>query len=185
MSAPNEQLLEVTVNDASNNLADPTSTSEVTPQAPATGGVLPEPAAVDAALESPAKPGALPRATVAILAPLIAIIAWFVPGLGHLLMRRWQRALSFFLAVGGLAVTGYWMRGNVFQLHSQDPFSTLGFLADAASGVFYVLSRVFEAAGPNVSRSIGDYGTRFIAAAGIVNVLGICDAYEIASGRRR
>ncbi len=102
-----------------------------------------------------------------------------------MILRRWQRAIAFFVAVGGLTVTGYLMRGNVFRPHSQDPFGTLGFLADACTGVFYLLSRVFEAAGPNVSRSIGDYGTRFIAAAGIVNVLGVCDAYEIARGRRR
>lgn len=91
----------------------------------------------------------------------------------------------FFAAVGGLAVSGYLMRGNVFPPHSDDPFSTLGFIADAFSGVFYLLSRVVEASGGDVSRAIGDYGTRFIAAAGIVNALAICDAYEIALGRRR
>jgi hypothetical protein len=76
------------------------------------------------------------------------------------------------------------LRGNVFPPHSGDPFGTLGFLADAGSGVFYYLSRFFEAAGPNVSRATGDYGTRFIAAAGVVNVLAIFDVLEIASGRR-
>lgn len=125
------------------------------------------------------------KTSFSVLAPAIAIIAWFIPGLGHLVLRRWGRALVFFIAVGGLAMTGYLMRGNVFPPHSDDPFGTLGFIADACSGVFYLLSRAVEAAGPNVSRAIGDYGTRFIAAAGIVNVLGICDAYEIALGRRR
>jgi hypothetical protein len=119
------------------------------------------------------------------LAGLVAILAWAVPGLGHLVERRWIRAGVFFLTVGALAVTGYLMRGNVFEIHSHDPFGTLGFLADAGSGVFYLLSRFLESAGPNVSRAIGDYGTRFIAAAGIVNVLGVCDAYEIARRRRR
>lgn len=123
--------------------------------------------------------------SIHLLAPAIAIIAWFIPGLGHLLVRRWGRALAFFVAVGGLAISGYFMRGNVFPPHSDDPFGTLGFIADACSGVFYLLSRVVEAAGPNVSRAIGDYGTRFIAAAGIVNVLAVFDAYEIALGRRR
>jgi hypothetical protein len=125
------------------------------------------------------------RADRGLFAPAIAIIAWLVPGLGHLLLRRWGRALAFFVAVGGLVMTGYLMRGNVFPPHSQDPFGTLGFIADACSGVFYLLARVVEASGPNVSRAVGDYGTRFIAAAGIVNVLGICDAYELAAGRRR
>jgi hypothetical protein len=117
-------------------------------------------------------------------APFIAFAAWLVPGLGHLLLRRWGRAITFFIAVGGLAITGYLLRGNVFPPRSGDPFGMLGFLADASSGVFYLLARFFESAGPDVSRAAGDYGTRFIAAAGVVNLISVCDAYEIASGRR-
>jgi hypothetical protein len=119
-----------------------------------------------------------------VLAPFIAVAAWIVPGMGHLMLRRWGRALIFFLSVGGLAVTGYLLRGNVFPPRMGEPFGTLGFLADAGAGIFYFLSRFFETAGPNVSRAAGDYGTRFIAAAGIVNLLSVFDAYEIALGRR-
>jgi hypothetical protein len=140
----------------------------------------------DAPLDNPPTSSPAPAATRkgSALAPVVAIAAWLVPGLGHLLLGRWGRALGFFVSVGGLAITGYLLRGNVFPPHSGDPFGTLGFLADAASGVFYYLSRFFEAAGPDVSRAAGDYGTRFIAAAGVVNVLAIFDVLEIASGRR-
>jgi len=120
----------------------------------------------------------------AVLALFAAIAAWLVPGLGHLLLGRWGRALLFFFAVGGLVVSGYLLRGNVFPAHSGDPFGTLGFLADAGTGVFYYFSRFFESAGPDVSRAAGDYGTRFIAAAGVVNVLAVLDTIEIATGRR-
>lgn len=108
-----------------------------------------------------------------------------VPGLGHLLQRRWGRALVFFVAVGGLAICGFLLRGNIFPAHYADAFGALGFFADAGSGVFYYLARFFEAAGPDVSRAAGDYGTRFIAASGVVNLISVCDAYEIASGRRK
>jgi hypothetical protein len=137
-------------------------------------------------LDNPPSPPPTPAAPKKgrALAPFVAIVAWIVPGLGHFLLGRWGRALGFFVAVGGLAITGYLLRGNVFPPHSGDPFGTLGFVADAASGVFYYLARVFEAAGPDVSRAAGDYGTRFIAAAGVVNVLAIFDVLEIASGRR-
>jgi|SRR5208282_1851644 len=125
------------------------------------------------------------RAKVNSAGPLlIALNAWIVPGLGHLLLGRWIRALGFFAAVGGLAVAGYALRGEVFTAHSSDPFGKLGFIADLGSGIFYWLSRYFEAAGPDISRATGDYGTRFIAAAGVVNLLGVLDAYGIASGRR-
>jgi hypothetical protein len=112
------------------------------------------------------------------------VASWLVPGLGHFLLGRTGRAIVFFIAVGGLAIAGFHMRGNVFPPRSADPFAALGFYADAASGIFYLLARVLERAGPDVSRAAGDYGTRFIAAAGIVNLIAIFDAYEIASRRR-
>lgn len=115
---------------------------------------------------------------------LVVVAAWIVPGMGHLLLGRWGRAIVFFVAVGGLAVTGYLLRGNIFPPRGGDVFGTLAFLADAGSGIFYYFARFFEAAGPDVSRAAGDYGTRFIAAAGVVNLISVCDAYEIATRRR-
>jgi len=113
-----------------------------------------------------------------------AIAAWIVPGLGHLILRRWGRAIFLFLAVAGLALAGFAMRGQLFTRRSGDPFGALGFLADACSGLFYLLPRVLKMPGADVSRAAGDYGTRFLAAAGVVNLLGILDAYRIASGRK-
>jgi hypothetical protein len=65
-----------------------------------------------------------------------------------------------------------------------DPLTFLGSLGDAGSGVFYWVVRSLEKAGPDVSRAIGDYGTRFIAAAGVANYLCVADALEIALGRK-
>ena len=116
---------------------------------------------------------------------VIALAAWLVPGLGHFLLGRTGRAVLFFIAVGGLAMTGFQMRGNVFSSHYSDLFGMVGYLSDAASGIFYLFARLIEGAGPDVSRAAGDYGTRFIATAGVVNLVAVIDAYEIASGRRR
>ena len=99
-------------------------------------------------------------------------------------MRRWGRGLAFFIAVGGLAVTGYVLRGQTYTIVSSDPLGRLGFVADVCSGVFYALARFLEAAGPDLSRAAGDYGTRFLASAGIVNLIGMLDAYGIACRRR-
>jgi len=114
----------------------------------------------------------------------MALAAWIVPGMGHLLLRRRGRAAFLFLAVGGLALTGLAMRGELFTRQSGDPFGALGFLADACSGAFYFLPRLLHWAGPDVSRAAGDYGTRFLASAGVVNLLGMLDAFRIASGRK-
>jgi hypothetical protein len=143
------------------------------------------PAAGDQSIAAAQHPqGSRANAGRGALALFAAVAAWLVPGLGHLLLGRWGRALVFFCAVAGLVVSGYLLRGNVFPPHSGDPFGTLGFLADAGAGVFYYFSRFFEAAGPDVSRAAGDYGTRFIAAAGVVNLLAVLDTIEISTGRR-
>jgi uncharacterized protein DUF6677 len=133
-----------------------------------------------------AKPRPRPRRASFSFAGLgVAILSWAVPGLGHLVLGRWRRALAFFISVGGLAIAGYLLRGNVFPQHATDAFGRLGFYADLGTGVFYYLAHFFERLGPDVSRALGDDGTRFIAAAGLVNVLSAFDAYEIAAGRRR
>jgi TM2 domain-containing membrane protein YozV len=115
---------------------------------------------------------------------VVALAGWIVPGAGHMLLGRWGRAILFFCVVGGLAFTGFLLHGQVFPPHSDDPFGTLGFLADACSGVFFILAHLVEKTGPDVSRAAGDFGTRFVAAAGLVNVLAVLDAYGIAAGRR-
>src|ERR1700677_1981762 len=79
----------------------------------------------------------------AILALCFALAAWIIPGLGHLALKRWGRALIFFVCVGGLAIVGYLLRGNVFPPHSADLFDTLGFVADASTGIFYLAARFF------------------------------------------
>jgi hypothetical protein len=156
-------------------------------------GIAPAPALApelaDAApIEGAATPAAevgddvLPRRNP--FAFLFAVAAWIVPGLGHLMLRRWGRACVYFVAVGGLAVLGLLLRGNVFPPHSDDLFGTLGFLSDAGCGVFYYFAHFVEGSGPDLSRAAGEYGTRLFAAAGIVNLLSALDAYEIASGRR-
>ena len=143
------------------------------------------PAAGDQSIAAAQHPqGSRANAGRGALALFAAVAAWLVPGLGHLLLGRWGRALVFFCSVAGLVVSGYLLRGNVFPSHSGDPFGTLGFLADAGAGAFYYFSRFFEAAGPDVSRAAGDYGTRFIAAAGVVNLLAVLDTIEISTGRR-
>ncbi len=114
----------------------------------------------------------------------IAVAGWIVPGLGHALLKMWGRALACFLTVGLLVFFGAAMRGNVFTSNTNDAFDTLGYLADLGAGTFYFVARSLETNGPDVSRADGDYGTRFLAAAGVLNLLAALHAYEAARGRK-
>jgi hypothetical protein len=114
----------------------------------------------------------------------IGVAGWVLPGLGHALQKMWGRAIACFLTVGVLVVIGAGMRGNLFTADGGDAFAALGYVADLGAGSFYVLARALEADGPDVSRAPGDYGTRFLAAAGVLNLLAALHAYEAARGRK-
>ncbi len=111
-----------------------------------------------------------------------AIAGWFVPGLGHLILRKWRKAAVYFLCVGALAFAGLAMRGAVFSGSSDDIFDRLGFFADLGAGVFYFLSHAIQAAGPDVAHATGDYGTRLFASAGMLNLLTVLEAFDIGRG---
>lgn len=113
-----------------------------------------------------------------------ALAGWGVPGLGHLLLRQWAKAAVYFLCVGGLACVGLLMRGGVFMAGASDLFDRLGFFADIGTGIFYFLAHVIQAAGPDVAHASGDYGTRMVATAGMLNLLTVLEAYEIGRGRK-
>jgi hypothetical protein len=112
-----------------------------------------------------------------------AVAGWIVPGLGHLLLRRWSKAAVYFLCVGSLALAGLAMRGGVFGASADDLFDRLGFFADLGAGIFYFLAHQLQAAGPDVAHATGDYGTRLFAAAGMLNFLAVLEAYDIGRGR--
>src|SRR5258707_15832435 len=118
------------------------------------------------------------------MAFVIGAAGWLVPGLGHGLLKMWGRAAACFLTVGVLVVVGAGMRGNVFSSTGNDAFDSLGYLADLGTGTFYLAARSMEADGADVSHAEGDYGTRFLATAGVLNLLPAPHAYEAARGRK-
>jgi hypothetical protein len=118
------------------------------------------------------------------LAVIVAVAGWLVPGLGHALLKMWGRALTCFVTVGVLVILGAGMRGNLFRSAGNDAFDSLGYLADLGTGTFYLVAKSLEADGADVSHAGGDYGTRFLATAGVLNLLAALHAYEAARGRK-
>jgi hypothetical protein len=113
-----------------------------------------------------------------------AVAGWLIPGLGHLISRRWTKGIVYFLCVGGLACAGLAMRGGVFASGAEDMFDRLGFFADLGAGGFYFLAHTIQTSGSDVAHATGDYGTRMFATAGMINLLTVLEAYEIGRGRR-
>ena len=116
----------------------------------------------------------------ALITWIATVGGWFIPGLGHLLLRKWARAGIIFVCVGAMAIAGYKMRGQVYRLRSDDIFAILNHLAEIGSGVFYFCASFFEPSGADTARAVGDLGTRFLDIAGLLNFLCVADAYLIA-----
>ena len=114
----------------------------------------------------------------------VAMAGWLLPGLGHALLKMWGRAAVVFFTVGALVVAGATMRGNLFTASGSDAFDALGYIADLGTGTFYFLARALENHGADVSHAGGDYGTRFLATAGVLNLLAALHAFEAARGRK-
>jgi len=141
-------------------------------QIPATNGTQSAPSA---------KAAAVPGESRAVA---FGVAGWLLPGLGHALQKMWGRALVVFFAVGLLVYAGASMRGNVFTRHGADAFDTLGFIADMGTGGFYLFARALETKGADVSHADGDYGTRLLATAGVLNLLAALHAFEAARGHK-
>jgi uncharacterized protein DUF6677 len=119
-----------------------------------------------------------------IIALTVAAAGWLLPGLGHALLKMWGRAIACFFAVGLLVFLGASMRGNIFSRNGEDAFAKLGYVADMGAGSFYFVARSLEKDGADVSHANGDYGTRLLATAGVLNLLAALHAYEAARGRK-
>jgi len=113
-----------------------------------------------------------------------ALAGWLIPGMGHALLKMWGRAVTVLLTVAFLVYLGSGMRGNLFSPGGDDAFARLGYAADIGTGSLYYLARALESTGPDVSHADGDYGTRFLATAGVLNLLAALHAYEAARRRK-
>ena len=114
----------------------------------------------------------------------LCFAAWLVPGLGHLLLGRKGRALVLFLAIVGMFIFGLAMQGQFFGTGSGSYLQTLGYFAELSAGLSMPAATFFGYAGGNVYFVCSDYGTAFLISAGMLNVLTILDAYDIALGRK-
>ena len=134
-----------------------------------------KPVEAEAAAKPKPKPGVLIR---------ICVAAWLVPGFGHLMLGRKWRALILFCSIIGMFLLGIVMQGKFFSLHSPSYLQTLGFFGEMCVGVAVPTAFFFGYTGGDPYFVSSDYGTAFLVAAGMLNVLTVLDAYDIALGRK-
>jgi hypothetical protein len=128
-----------------------------------------------------------PMPPVGVWAPAVAL-GWLVPGGGHFLLKRSGRGALVLFSVAGMFLCGLMMQGAMFQPQTGDLLTTVintgGFIGNLCSGILYLLSQWFGYNQADLAGHVHDYGTKFLVTAGLLNLLAMVDAYEIAAGRK-
>jgi hypothetical protein len=114
----------------------------------------------------------------------LCVAAWLVPGLGHLLLRRRWRALILFISIITMFVLGLAMQGQFFSTGSASLLQTLGYYGELCVGLAMPGARFFGYSGGDPFFVSSDFGTAYLVAAGMLNVLAVLDSYDIAMGRK-
>jgi hypothetical protein len=142
-------------------------------------------------MESQSQTAAPPQETMppvsVWLLPVLA--AWVIPGAGHFILKKAGRGALLFGSVILMFLFGLSMSGMMFTPEKgSDYLTTLinygGFVCNLAAGGIYLLATMFGYSQPDMAGDVHDYGTKFLVTAGLMNILAMVDAYEIAAGRK-
>jgi hypothetical protein len=137
-------------------------------------------------LAEQAKAHAAPQNASSWIAPVL--VGWIVPGGGHFLLKKTGRGALILASVLLMFLFGLGMRGMMFTPEKGDILTTLinygGFIGDIASGALYFGAAMFGYSQPDMPGDVHDYGTKFLVTAGLLNVLAMVDAFEIATGKK-
>jgi hypothetical protein len=109
----------------------------------------------------------------------------FVPGLGHAVFGKWDRAIVFFASISIMLTLGIRLHGRLFNPDLGNFFSALKFIADAGLGLLYWIPWLQGLGLGDPTAYTYDYANVFIYVAGLLNMLVIVDVFDIALGRKQ
>lgn len=116
-----------------------------------------------------------------------SLLTLLVPGLSHWCLGRRGRAAAFFGIVTATFLFGISLHGALFPLSAPNWLYRLGAAAEIGMGGFYFLGRALGWGGLgllDVADVMFGYGNAFLVTAGLMNMLLIMDAFDLAVGRK-
>ena len=115
---------------------------------------------------------------------LLCVAAWAIPGAGHLWLGRRNKGLVVLIALPLMFAIGLALRGRLFPFDLSDPLVALAALADVGIGLTYLIAAGLGYGAGDVRAVTYEYGNAFLIVAGLLNVLVVIDAYDVALGRK-
>jgi len=130
---------------------------------------------------------------------LLLALSWLIPGAGHLLLGKRVRAVVFASVILAAFITGVLLSGELGVPRPGEPFSWLATAAGLGNGILYFLrlfwlngiggffsSLPLGLSGGGETAALGfDYGKVFLISAGLMNLLVVLDASDIARGIKK
>jgi hypothetical protein len=113
------------------------------------------------------------------------VLGWFLPGLGHVVLKKYWRGLIFFVCITAMFSLGLFLEGRIYSFQTENPLTILGFFSDLGMGLYYFLSKALTFGLGNLKSTTFEFGTAYIAGAGLLNYLVALDAYDIAQGKKK
>lgn len=113
------------------------------------------------------------------------VLAYVLPGAGHLYLGRRARAMAFFAIVIAMFVLGILIDGDLYTIGATggSVLKVLASLGSMGGGAMYFIAAAFGVHGNNTSITY-EHGTAFTITAGLMNLLLVLDAFDIAEGRK-
>jgi len=117
--------------------------------------------------------------------PMLALIlGWLIPGAGHFLLGKYIRGGLLFVSILGMFLIGLGMQGKVYMPNTGEILDILGFAGQLGLGLLFGLAHLMGWGASSVLITTGDWGTKFIVVAGLLNLISAVDAHSLANGRK-
>jgi len=115
---------------------------------------------------------------------LLCLASWIIPGAGHLWQGRRQKGIVFLVALPLMFAIGLALRGRLFPFDLSEPLVGLAAFANLGVGFPYFVASAFGLGAGDVRAVTYEYGNAFLIVAGLLNMLVVIDAYDVALGRK-
>ena len=112
------------------------------------------------------------------------LLAWLVPGSGHLYLGRRREGLAFALIVLTCLAIGWSLDGNLYRIQPDRPLTILATLASLGVGAPYLGLRYIVGYTGDLLAPGFEYGSAFILTAGLMNLLLVLDCWDLVTGEK-
>lgn len=114
-----------------------------------------------------------------------AALAWIFPGLGHAYLGRRKTALVYALIVTVTFLLGMSFEGRLYTIDRSQPLTILATFAVSGTGLLNVIARFLsDNPGGTILAPTYEYGCAYLLTAGLMNLLLMLDAWDIAAGKK-